>query len=181
LLGFANTIDSMMGSESDVCIWMLDGERDVHWVEDKRSVVAMSRARKLLHIVSPQWSLESGGGIDDYGREIPHPLNKLLFSREAQFNRQFYYMKNLPPSLQLGALEILQLVYGNKPAVRASDMSKYMEYGTRLRIEEQEQEEDDSGSDSDSDSDSSSSDSDDDGGDDDGYDISPSSKRQRKA
>jgi hypothetical protein len=147
-LGFANTIDSQMGSESDICVVVLDGEHDITWLDRSRLIVAMSRARKMLHVVASNYVLDQQEG------QRSHPLNAKLYSREINLNRRFFYMDNLPASMILGALHLIQLIYSNKPVDRQSDMAYYVQHGTAMAIQAPEEEEDEEESESDSDSES---------------------------
>jgi hypothetical protein len=115
--GFATTIDSQMGSECNYCIYVINGEKELHWLDRNRMLVACTRARRRLFIVGYNWHVPSGT-----------KLYNALIRREIGAGRRCMLSKSIKEvgEIVLGARVMLQLIYMNQTRIRRSDLVYYL-------------------------------------------------------
>jgi hypothetical protein len=116
--GYATTIDSQMGSECSVCIVVLY-QKSYEWLDRNRLLVALTRARKKLHIISYKWEIDG------------HTFKNKLVAREINAGRDAFWLNNgsapaMPAKVSMGTMSLLQLIYTNQTRVRASDTAYYL-------------------------------------------------------
>jgi hypothetical protein len=91
--GYVTTVDSQMGSECKICVLVLDGRRNISWLDRARVVVGFTRAIEKLYVLAeewnvPAWQLQSKlKSREDLGGRPRYNVDKITKLTDAEVNQ----------------------------------------------------------------------------------------------